>query len=254
MRVIWTIVLTLLAGSPLAAVPVAVAVVAGNEAVATREAWLPILDFVSDISGHDLQLRLNHDHASVIEGLTAGEFIFAVVDPLRMAEMRHANLAQPVVQAMRPDGSGIRTQLLVRMDSIIREIGDLNGHTVAVLPPGIHCAANELPSTMLAELAPDARLTPVLVDTPESIIKAIRYGAVDVGAFAGITPGAAFDTTGLRLIAESPPVAPWYVVVRSDYSPTVVSAIRDALLSYAGVFRFVTPESSDERCPPFVSG
>jgi len=244
MRLIAVLLNVLFLSAALAAVPVPFAVVTGNEAVATREIWVGILDEVSEFSGHSLKLKLVHDHDSIEEGFLSGDFILAAVDPRHMKQMRQEHLAQPLLEVTDREGSGVNTGLYVRKDSVIRTLEDLNGRTIAILPPGIHCASNELPAEMLDSI-PGIQVTSVLVDTPESIIKAVRYGAVDAGVIAEIIPGQAPDTENLRLIAESEPVAFWYVVVRTDYSESVISAIKDALLSYDGAYRFRLPEENE---------
>ncbi|RKX72840.1 MAG: hypothetical protein DRP70_03575 [Spirochaetes bacterium] len=240
------IVFILLLSPVLAAVPLPFAVITGNEAVATREVWLMILEDISERSGHDMKLQLNHDHSSIKEGFRSGESVFAVVDPLRMMQMRQENIAQPLLEVTGPDGSGVKTRLYVRKDSVIREVEDLIGHTIAILPPDIHCAANEYPMEMIASIL-EIKLEEVfLLDTSESIVKAIRYGAVDAGIITEIIPGQDVGTVDLRLIVESEPVAFWYVVVRPDYSSNVITAIKDALLSFNGVYHFILPEQNDK--------
>lgn len=248
MKTLPIIILGLISVHPLCAVPVPVAVVVGNEAVAARDAWVPVMEFVSAASGHDLQLRLSHDHDVVESRIRTGATVVAVVDGLHMEKLRDANIARPIAEVKRSDGEGVRTRVFVRPDSVIRELSDLDGHTLALLPPGIHCAANALPSAMIMKLLPEMTFSEVLVDTPESVIKAVRYGAVDAGIVADIIPGPPLDTTDLRLIAETPPVTLWYVVARFGYSSAVVSAVLDALLAYDGAYRFMVPDPRTRPC------
>jgi phosphonate transport system substrate-binding protein len=123
-----------------------VGVVPQFEARRIAEIWQPILDEISQQSGIQLELKTPSSIPVFEKQLTAGEFDFAYMNPYHAII---SNESQGYTPLLRDTGRSLFGVIVVKKDSPIQSVNELNGKTVAFPSP------NALGATLLprAELA-----------------------------------------------------------------------------------------------------
>lgn len=115
-----------------------VGVVPQFEARRIAEIWQPLLDEISQQSGIKLQLKASSSIPVFEKQLAAGEFDFAYMNPY------HAVVAydqQGYIPLLRDTGRSLFGVIVVRKDSPIQTVNELNGETVAFPSPNALGAA-----------------------------------------------------------------------------------------------------------------
>lgn len=104
------------------------------------EIWQPILDEVSQQSGIKLQLKASSSIPVFEKQLAAGEFDFAYMNPYHAIV---SNEQQGYAPVLRDTGRSLFGVIVVKKDSPIQSVNELNGKTVAFPSP------NALGATLL---------------------------------------------------------------------------------------------------------
>jgi len=97
----------------------------------TAQYWNPILSFVSKKSGVPLDLKLAKSAQEGNANAEAGKYAFLYTNHFFTPE--RDRLGYKVIA--RPAGPGIRSQIVVPVDSPIQSLSDLNGKEVAFVSP-----------------------------------------------------------------------------------------------------------------------
>jgi phosphonate transport system substrate-binding protein len=97
----------------------------------TAQYWNPILSFVSKKSGVPLDLKLAKSAQEGNANAEAGKYAFLYTNHFFTPE--RDRLGYKVIA--RPAGPGIRSQIVVPVDSAIQSLADLNGKEVAFVSP-----------------------------------------------------------------------------------------------------------------------
>ena len=115
-----------------------VGVVPQFEASRTTKIWQPILERISQSSGVQLQLKASSNIPEFEKQFAAGKFDFAYMNPYHMIV---ANKKQGYVPLVRDVGRNLYGIIVVRKDSTVESVKDLNGKTVAFPAPNALGAA-----------------------------------------------------------------------------------------------------------------
>ncbi len=254
------------ATSPLwaAGPPVVVAVPAAEEGLTRIQQWEPIVSALRQASGLNIELAMAKDEPSIRKGIEQNLFDIAFVDPVWFVILDREELSVPLARVVVGGSSLYRSLLIVRKDSIIRSLRDLQGKSVALTTPFNSAVGYFVPLAMLAdesrEGAPGPAPTFVYSDTSLSVLKAVSYGNAD----AGFVSSSLFEDQRyaplldrVRVVRESNSIAQWTVVARRGLREDLALAVKDALLamhasaagndalSNAGFDRFIETPKSD---------
>ena len=115
-----------------------VGVVPQFEASRITKIWQPILERISQISGVHLQLNASPNIPAFEKKFEAGEFDFAYMNPYHLIV---ANEKQGYLPLVRDTGRNLFGIIVVKKDSPLKSIKDLNGKTIAFPAPNALGAA-----------------------------------------------------------------------------------------------------------------
>lgn len=191
----------------------------------TRAVWLPIVQRLAEVSGVPLELQL---HAQVEEfqaSLAAGAVDFAFVNPAQVIRARQRAEYRPLVRNERP----LRAVFFVAADSPIRSVEALADRDVAFVGPWTFC------SLTLRAYARELRVKPAYVGTAANAYKNVLLGMAPAG---GVLDTSLEDAppeirAKLRVVYETPPMAPHAIVAHPRVPPEVASRVSAALRALA---------------------
>lgn len=146
--------------------------------------WTPILQYLSEKSGIELQFRTGKDIPTFQEQMREGGFDFAYINPYHYLLFRKS--AGYSAFAHERDGKLIGV-LVVRADSKIRDLSQLRGQTLA-FPSANALAATWLPLQMLKEQ--HVEVTPQYVTSMDSVYRSVAKGLFAAGGGEMRTLGA----------------------------------------------------------------
>lgn len=141
----------------------------------TAQYWNPILKYVSQKSGVPLQLKMGRTATETTAMTRRGEFAFVYTNHLFTPE--RIGLGYRVIA--RPGTPGVRAQIVVRDDSSLRTLADLNGRTV-VFPSRESFLGYSVPVAALQEAKVEA--TPVFAGNQEGAVAQLQAMTVDAAA------------------------------------------------------------------------
>lgn len=139
--------------APAAATAYSVAVVPALPATEIKRRWQPLLDQLSHDTGFVLHFRFYADNEQFEKGLMRSEPDFAMIGPYQMWKMRAHY--QPILH----DAAAMIGLVMVRKDSPLQSLADLDGHSLAY-PNGSDMASTLLFAQTLKALKVQPRLKP----------------------------------------------------------------------------------------------
>jgi phosphonate transport system substrate-binding protein len=223
-------ILTLLLAAPLPAAhageakPLQFGVINQRSVVLTAESWNPILRYVSEKTGVPLALKIGKTAPETTAMTVRGEHAFAYTNHLFTPE--RDRLGYKVI--LRMAGEPIHGVIVVREDSPIRGLEQLQGKTVA-FPSREAFIGYQVPMDHLKRSGIEAR--PVFPGNQEGAMSQLQYGQV---AAAGVNRKilekyAQREDVRYRVIWTSEPYLDIPVLAHPALPEGVVAKVRDAL-------------------------
>lgn len=184
--------------------------------------WAPVLDEIGKATGLCLELRIATTIPAFEQELLAGRPDFAFVNPYHLVMARRAHPYVPLVRDGKAPLSGV---LVVRSDSHINELRQLDGKRVAFPAPNAFAASLLLRAELAAK---GIRITPVYVKTHANVFRAITLGDAPAGGAVNNTLERESDElrARLRVLYETGSYAPHPFIAHSR----VPRAQRDKLV------------------------
>ena len=197
-----------------------------RSAVKMSQAWNQFIDALRRESGVRIRLKLYNERIAFERDLKNGTPDFAFGNPayLIVANQRHGYL--PI---LRSDKTLLKGIVVVRRDSAIKKLSDLNGSKIVF--PGKHAFAASL---YLRALLGEAGLKyiPVYVNGHDNVYRNVASGNFIAGG--GVYRTLAVEKgqlmNQLRVVYETPGIRPHPLIVRPDVPLTIVHRVRDAIL------------------------
>ncbi len=171
----------------------------------THRRWAPFAEQLHRATGQHLQLRVYHTFDEFETDLINGRVDFAYMNPYHFLMARKAQGYLPLVR----DGSRLLSgQLLVRRDSPVQSIKDLDGKVIAFPDPNAFAASLYM-RALLQEKA-KIRFTPNFYGTHGNVYRHVILGDVAAGAGVNVTFARerAEIRDELRVLYETPGTAP----------------------------------------------
>ncbi|MCG6969439.1 MAG: phosphate/phosphite/phosphonate ABC transporter substrate-binding protein [Gammaproteobacteria bacterium] len=188
-----------------------------------KNIWQPILDAVSKQSGLQFELLGSANIPTFEKQFAAGEFDFAYMNPYHLIKAREAQNYQPLLRDIGRQLYGI---IVVRKDSSIQQVTDLQGKTVAFPAPNALGAAL-IPRTEFGEIY-KINVQPKYVRSHDSVYLNVLLGQADAGGGVQKTfnkqPQNVRDA--LKIIYQTRKVAPHPLAVH----PRVPEAVKKKIL------------------------
>ena len=205
--------------------PYVFAVVPQAPPVVMSGLWSPLLERVSRETGIPLQVKLYEGIEALDADLADGVPDFAYVHPEQATRARRMAGYRPLVR----NRGAIRAVLFVERDSPYRSLSSLAGGEVALAGPRSFCSI-----TLRHELR-WLGIVPRYVGTAANAYKQVVVGLTPAGGALDYTFGAASPDVRekLRIIYESPPLAPHPVIAHPRVPRAVAERVAGALRALA---------------------
>ena len=211
-----------------------------------RARYSPVTEHLSDALGVPVELTVTADVAGVVEALLSGQiemFYFGASGYATSHEVTGGNLV-PMVSLLDGAGNwGYRGVIIVRSDSDIQSIDDLEGRSFAYSDPG-STSGYLVPSFAFREMGIDPETyfsTTGFSGGNNNSVFAIVEGTYDAAASWETSPDRSVTTRMVNsgLIPDGSTRVIWYsniipdVVIgtRADLPPEMIEAVRAALIA-----------------------
>lgn len=184
--------------------------------------WTPILRELGERSGHRLEFKTAPDIPSFEKRLSEGFYDFAYMNPYHYTVFGE----KPGYRAIgKQKNKQIRGILVVRKDSPINNIHELDGQTLAFPAPAAF-AASVLPRNHLA--AERIHISPKYVSSHDSVYYAVEKGLYPAGGgimrtLKNLHPGL---KNKLRILWTTPPFTPHAIAVHPRVPNHVTARIQ----------------------------
>lgn len=183
------------------------------------KAWGPILKEISSRSGYTFELKVKQTIPEFEKAFLRGEFDFAFMNPYHMVMAKRARNYEPILR----DSTPLKGILVVRSDSPVTKIEELNGSTIAFPAPNAF-AASLLMRALLTEQF-RINFTAKYVQTHDNVYRHVLMGLAQAGGGVNQTFLRQPDEirNSLRILYETPGSAPHPIAV----NPRVPKQVRD---------------------------
>lgn len=166
--------------------------------------YSPFVDYLNRTTGYSWELKLYHNHDSIIADICSGRLSIAFLGPSPLGKARTKCGVEPLVVALGADGKPFYRSIMLTSDPSVRSLSDLKGKSVAFFRSST--ASHVLPFKMLrdAGLRTDD-IRPVFFESQPSIMDALQRGEVSAG---GVKEAlfARFKKSRLRVLKSSEPL------------------------------------------------
>jgi len=193
----------------------------------TYRRWAPFAEQLQRATGQHLQLRVYRTFDEFETDLVNGRADFAYMNPYHFLMARKAQGYLPLVR----DGSRLLSgQLLVRRDSPVQSIKDLDGKVIAFPDPNAFAASLYM-RALLQEKA-KIRFTPSFFGTHGNVYRHVILGDVAAGAGVNVTFARerAEIRDELRVLYETPGTAPHPLCAHPRIPADLREAVTKAVL------------------------
>lgn len=184
--------------------------------------WAPLLEQLGRQTGLCFELRIASTIPAFENALLSGQPDFAFVNPYHAVMARKTHGYLPLVVDSQEKLSGL---LMVRADSRIQSIRELDGKTIAFPAPNAFAASLLLRSQLSQQ---GIRIQPQYVKTHANAYRAVILG--DVVAGGGVNNTLKRESAGvreqLRVLYETPGYAPHPFVA----NPRVAAQLRETVI------------------------
>ncbi|TVR13878.1 MAG: phosphate/phosphite/phosphonate ABC transporter substrate-binding protein [Planctomycetota bacterium] len=194
-------------------------------------------NFLQERLQRQVELVVHHDYGIMVEAMRSGHLHLAYFGPATYIVCKDAGTHIEPFAAKKRGGSTTYTGIIIaNPDSGVRTISDIAGKTMAYGDPG-STSSHLIPKRMLLaeNLRPRHDYNEVFLGSHDAVAMNVATGNVaaggmSVGIYTRLVEQGSIDPQHAVVIAESPsyPQYPW--TMRSDLSPALQRAIRDAFL------------------------
>ena len=192
--------------------------------------WTPLLKRVGDLAGVEFKLRF-YDSIPLFEaGFLAGEPDLAYINPYHMVMAKNAAGYQPII---RDDESRLSGILVVRKDSPVTKLSQLQGQRVAFPAPNAFGASLYMRALLAREAKVDIK--PVYVKTHPNVYRHVLLGEAVAGGGVSRTLDDERNEvqTQLRVLYTTPNVYSHPIAVHPRVEPELAVRIQKAFLALA---------------------
>ncbi len=196
------------------------------------EEYQPIMDYLSESTPYYFELTLGKTYQDAVNHLEKNMVQISSLGAVTYVQARSSFNATPILKPLNESGEAFyRSLIIVRDDSDIKSIADLEGRSFAFASE-YSTSGNLLPRYALKKygFSLDRFSHFVNLKHHDSVTKAILSGKYDAGAVKDII-GQRYLNKGLRVLYTSEPIPSVPLVVNTDLDQQVVEAIKKSLLA-----------------------
>ncbi len=220
--------------------PLRIALIPGGDAPAELERYAPILDYLGEQVGREIEPVLVTSYAAVVVALNHGDIDIARLGPFSYVLAVEEAQAEALVRGVRKSTGkdAYHSIVITRSDSGIEELGDIRGKSFAVSDVG-SAGGYLVPMAMLLQygIIPETDFSELHhTGSHLAVIEAVKTGSVDAGAVSDQRLDDAIEAGTvavgeIRVVAVSAPIPSSPKVVASGMDPELKRALLDAFLS-----------------------
>lgn len=194
------------------------------------QSWGPVLRFLQERTGYRFVFRTAPDIPTFEQRLAAGKYDFAYMNPYHFTVFNRGDEGYQAVA--KAEDKRIRGILVVRKDSALQTLADLEGATLA-FPAPTAFAASVLPRAHLRALAINFGVQ--YVSSHDSVYKGVARGLYPAGGGVERTLAATDPAVHeqLRVLWTTPGYTPHAIAVHPRVAQDVVDAVRQVLTAMA---------------------
>ncbi|WP_372597866.1 phosphate/phosphite/phosphonate ABC transporter substrate-binding protein [Amphritea sp.] len=202
-------------------------IVPQQSAAKLAKLWTPIFSYLSDKTGESIRFSTANDIPTFEKRLLTGEYDFAYMNPYHYTVFHQVPGYEAIAKQKDKRIKGI---VVVRKDSPLKELSELNGQTLAFPSPAAF-AATVLPRAGMA--LDGINVTPQFVSSHDSVYLGVSRGFFVAGGGVIRT----FNNTSpevrdqLRVLWSTPTYTPHAIAVHPRVSKDKVEKIQQALLA-----------------------
>ena len=225
MKVLWWLVCCLIV-TPVSAQHISFAIVPQQSAIELVKNWGPLLKYLSEKTGYNVQFRTAKDIPEFEQRLANGEYDFAYMNPYHYVVFHERANYQAMLRQGNKQLKGI---LVVRKDTPIKSIQELDGKTIAFPSPAAFAATLVTSAELSSE---NIHFDAQFVSSHDSVYLNVAKGFFIAGG--GVirtfnnTPEAVRNQ--LKVLWTSKGYTPHAFAYRGDIDPKIVNDIKTALL------------------------
>lgn len=195
------------------------------------EEYQPIMDYLTSETPYRFEIKLGKTYEDAVKFLEEGTVQVTSLGAVTYLQANQKFGAIPIVKPVNKEGKPYYQSLIVvRQDSDIQDIKDLKGKTFAFASI-YSTSGNLIPRYILAKagIHLDNLTGYINLKHHDSVAKAVLSGKYDAGSLKDII-GYRYLPKGLRILAVSDSIPSVPIVVRKDYDPDVIQAMKLAFL------------------------
>ncbi len=195
------------------------------------EEYQPIVDYLSRETPYRFEIKLGKSYQDAVEFLKNGDVQIGSFGAVTYVEAHFGFGAIPILKPLNKYGEPFyRSLIVVRDESDIRSLEDLNGRSFAFA--SVHSTSgNLIPRYNMAKVGVSIKNLKNYINLKhhDSVAKAVLSGEYEAGAVKDII-GNKYLSKGLRILHESEPIPSVPLVVRADCDPKLIESVKRALL------------------------
>jgi len=192
--------------------------------------YQPLVDYLSEHTGHPWELHINTSYQQTVDELCSGELTAAYLGPLTYVRAHARCGAEPVLRLQTGGRDTFRSYILVREDSPVKELADLEGKRFG-FGSALSTSSHLFPRAMLikAGIRPGDGTQCLYFEHHERAARAVLVGEADACGVRDIV-GEKFLERGLRILARSQPIPNFPFVIAPHGSDEIRRQLVQALV------------------------
>jgi len=192
--------------------------------------YQPLVDYLSEYTGRPWELHINTSYQQTVDELCSGELTAAYLGPLTYVRAHAECGAEPILRLQTSGRDTYRSYILVRDDSPVREVADLQGKRFG-FGSALSTSSHLVPRAMLVKAGVDLGVGTqcLYFEHHERAARAVLTGEADACGVRDIV-GEKFLGRGLRILARSRPIPNFPFVISPSGSDEIRRQIVRALV------------------------
>ncbi|MCG8695640.1 MAG: phosphate/phosphite/phosphonate ABC transporter substrate-binding protein [Minwuiales bacterium] len=204
-------------------------IVPQQSATRLAQVWVPLLNHLSERTGHTISFATAKDIPTFEACLARGAYDFAYMNPYHYTVFHETAGYRAFARQSKKQLKGI---MVARKDSAIGGVADLNGEKVAFPSPAAF-GASVLPRAEMS--ASGIAIEPVYVKSHDSVYRAVAAGIFPAGGgvvrtFNNVDPAVRDQ---LKIIHQTDEYTPHAFAAHRDVPAATADAVADVLLQAA---------------------
>jgi phosphonate transport system substrate-binding protein len=212
--------------------PILFGVLPRDNPIIAYERYQPLVDYLSEMTGLEMELHLEKSYPDVVDKLGQGNMSFALLGPLTYLDAYKRFDAPPIARSKTSRGEIFyRSVIVTDLDGTIKEISQLVDKKFAFAALW-STSGNLIPRYMLAwsGIHLDELSSYHHFNYHDTVAKKVISNEFDAGAIR-LSTAERYEPYGLKIIATSEPIPTGPIVVSTHTPYDVTMKVRKALLA-----------------------